>query len=107
LPWGDGEIDLGITGPPYCLGEEIAYAGGGDYDDYAVYREELVPAWCRELFRVVNPDDGRWCIDVPIDIAGRSRRAARRQAPLEPKPVYADWLQALLSAGFKYRTTIV
>src|SRR5437868_14849660 len=85
----------------------MAYAGGVDYDDYAVYRDELVPAWCRELFRVDNPDGGRWCINVAIDIAGHSRRHARRQAPFEPKPLYSDWLQALLAAGFKYRTTIL
>src|SRR4051794_22566493 len=73
LPWADSDIDLGITSPPYCLGEKIAYADGGDYENYAVSRDELVPARCRQLSRVANPDGGRWCINVPIDIAGRSR----------------------------------
>jgi len=71
-----------------------------------VYRDELVPAWSRQLYRVTSPDGGRWCINVPIDIAGRGDRNAQRQHPTEPKPVYADWLQALLAVGFRYRTTI-
>ncbi len=41
LPWADGEIDLGITSLPYCLGEKIQYAGGQDYDNYDAYRDEL------------------------------------------------------------------
>jgi site-specific DNA-methyltransferase (adenine-specific) len=106
LPWADGEIDLGITSPP-CLGERIKYAGGGDYDNYRFYRDELLPAWCRQFFRVTNPTSGRWCVNVPIDIADRSHPDARRHASLEPKPVYADWVRALLAAQFNYRTTIL
>jgi hypothetical protein len=89
------------------LGDRIAYAGGADYDDYPVYRDELVPAWCRQFFRVAKADGGRWCINVPIDITGRSGRCARADGPREPRPIYADWLQALLGAGFSYRTTIL
>jgi site-specific DNA-methyltransferase (adenine-specific) len=107
LAWDDGEIDLGITSPPYCLGEKIQYAGGQDYDNYDGYRDELLPAWCRQLFRVTRPNGGRWCINVPIDIARRSQPDAPRPTPLAPKPVYSDWLQALLATGFTYRTTIL
>jgi site-specific DNA-methyltransferase (adenine-specific) len=106
LPWADGEIDLGVTSPPYCLGAKVPYADGGDYDNYSVYRDELVPAWCHQLFRVTSPHGGRWCINVPIDIAGRSLDTPRH-TPLNPKPVYSDWLQALLASGFTYRTTIL
>jgi DNA modification methylase len=54
---------------------------------------------------VTKPDGGRWCINVPIDIAGRLRE--HKHKSLDPKPVYADWLLALLSVGFRYRTTIL
>ena len=30
LAWADGEIDLGITSPPYCLGQKILYDGEPD-----------------------------------------------------------------------------
>ena len=106
LPWADGEINLGITSPPYCLGEGVAYADGGDYDDYTLYGDQLVPAWCREFFRVTDPAGGRWCVNVPMDVAGHRRRDPKGR-PLEPQPMYADWLQALLAAGFSYRTTIL
>jgi hypothetical protein len=49
LPWADGELDLGVTSPPYCLGGKVPYAEGGDYLDYMSYRAELVPAWSREM----------------------------------------------------------
>jgi DNA modification methylase len=105
LRWSDGEIDIGITSPPYCLGSAIPYEDGGDYDDYDYYRDELVPLWCRELLRVSNPEGGRWCVNVPLDSRGPGRGEARQAR--ESRPVYADWLHALTCAGFAYRTTIL
>jgi hypothetical protein len=40
---------------PIAWGEKIQYAGGQDYDNGA-YRDELRPAWCRQLFRVTSPN---------------------------------------------------
>jgi site-specific DNA-methyltransferase (adenine-specific) len=104
LRWADGEIDLGITSPPYCLGASVAYDDGGDYDDYEQYRSEMLPAWCRQLARVTNPAGGRWCVNVPVDSRGPGRAQPRPSS--ESRPLYADWLDALLAAGFQYRTTI-
>jgi site-specific DNA-methyltransferase (adenine-specific) len=104
LHWSDGEIDVGITSPPYCLGSAIAYEEGGDYDNYDLYRSDLLPSWCRQLLRVTNPAGGRWCVNVPIDSRGPGRGHERQSAA--SRPLYADWLHALTSVGFEYRTTI-
>ena len=104
VPWADGEIDLGITSPPYCLGEAVPYADGGDYTDYEHYRQVLVPAWCAELYRVSHPDHGRWCLNVPIDSTGP---ASRGRGAMRPRAVYVHWLAALEAVGFTYRTTIL
>ncbi len=104
LPWPDGSVDLGITSPPYCLGEAVPYEKGGDYADYEHYRQVLVPAWCAQLYRVSHPQHGRWCVDVPIDAAGN---AGDNRRPLQPRAMYAHWLAALEAAGFAYRTTIL
>ncbi len=104
LPWPDGSVDLGITSPPYCLGEAVPYEKGGDYADYEHYRQVLLPAWCAQLYRVSHPEHGRWCVDVPIDAAGN---AGDNRRPLQPRAMYAHWLAALEAAGFAYRTTIL
>ena len=56
-----------MSSPPYCLGEKVPYADGGDYDNYSAYLE-LTKRWASELLRVVNREHGRICLDVPIDI---------------------------------------
>jgi site-specific DNA-methyltransferase (adenine-specific) len=94
LPWTDGSIDLVVTSPPYCLGDKVPYADGGDYDDYRAYRE-LTERWAAELLRVVNPEHGRLCLDVPID----TDRGGWR-------PLAHHWQSALEAAGWQYRTTI-
>ncbi len=95
LPWTDGSIDLVITSPPYCLGEKVPYADGGDYDDYGAYLE-LVARWARELVRVSHPEHGRLCVDVPIDTDLGGWR-----------PLAHHWQRALAVAGWQYRTQIV
>jgi site-specific DNA-methyltransferase (adenine-specific) len=95
LPWADGSIDLIVTSPPYCLGEKVPYADGGDYDDYDAYLE-LVSCWTRELARVSHPEHGRICVDVPID----TDRGGWR-------PAAHHWQTALEAAGWKFRTQIV
>jgi len=104
LPWANGSIDLGITSPPYCLGDAVPYADGGDYADYEHYRQVVVPAWCAELYRVSNAAHGRWCVDVPLDTAGN---AGDERQPIQPRAMYAHWIAALEAAGFAYRTTIL
>lgn len=95
LPWADGSVDLVVTSPPYCLGEKVPYADGGDYDDYGAYLE-LVARWARELLRVAHPEHGRLCVDVPIDTDLGGWR-----------PLAHHWLRTLEDAGWQYRTQIV
>ena len=48
------------------------------------------------MFRAAAPQ-GRACINVPLDT----------RADGVPRAVYADWLAALLRAGWSYQTTII
>jgi DNA modification methylase len=94
LPWPDGSIDLFVTSPVYPL-DEIRYVGAPRYRDYASYLQQ-VDRWAAAMFRAAAPQ-GRACINVPLDT----------RADGVPRAVYADWLAALLRAGWSYQTTIV
>jgi site-specific DNA-methyltransferase (adenine-specific) len=86
--------DLIVTSPPYGLDLE-----GSDQDeDGANWGEYVLKAdmWAQEMYAVVNPDHGRLCLNIPLDRSKGSREA-----------VYADWVQVLRRAGWKYEATIV
>lgn len=94
LPLPDGLADLILTSPPYNL--DKAYGGGlDDATDYLDYLE-LVAVWAREMRRIAAPH-GRLALNVPLD----TMRGGT------PRPVYADWLHALVDAGWQYRSTLV
>ncbi len=87
--WGDGELDVLLTSPPYATGQP--YAGGGDVDPEAY--PDCVRAWVAEMFRVMHPEHGRALVVVPFDTSWL--------------PVSALWQMALVQAGFKYRPSVV
>jgi site-specific DNA-methyltransferase (adenine-specific) len=92
LPWPDGSCDLVLTSPPYCL--DKPYAEGGDVPNYPTYRQLMI-VWATQLYRVAHPEHGRLCLTVPVD---RSRDSH--------EPIYAHWVAALETVGWRYRTTI-
>lgn len=92
LPWPSDVVDLVVTSPPYNLG--LPYAGVDDWLPYGEYLAR-VHRWTAELYRVAA-DQGRACINVPLDTHNGGRHA-----------LYADWLHAMRWAGWHYRTTIV
>jgi DNA modification methylase len=67
------------------------------YHDDIPYRSYInwVADWARELLRV-STGGGRACINIPLDTNKGGKR-----------PVYADYVQAFLSVGWCYHTTIV
>jgi site-specific DNA-methyltransferase (adenine-specific) len=89
----DGSLDLLIGSPPFAL--DVPYADGGDVPNYTTYRR-CMAEWSTELFRVSNPVRGRLCLEVPVD---RSKDGVY-------EPVYHHWVQELVAAGFRYRTTL-
>jgi site-specific DNA-methyltransferase (adenine-specific) len=103
-PAWTGVADLVMTSPPYGL--DVPYANDvPDPSDYAVYGD-LRRRWAHALYRTTNPDHGRACVNVPIDTTGRTPRRGQRHE-ITPRPIYVDWLNDLLAAGFLYRTTIL
>ena len=92
LPWPSGRVNLITTSPPYNLG--LPYAGVDDWLPYGEYLHR-VQRWAVEMFRVAA-DQGRACINVPLDTHNGGRHA-----------VYADWCDAMRWAGWSYRSTIV
>ena len=96
IPLQDGLVDLIVTSPPYGLG--MSYHESDDNEGYEVYLSHVL-AWSDEMFRVLGPQ-GRICLNVPLDISHDGGYFA-------PKPIYADWVGALMESGFRYRTTIV
>jgi site-specific DNA-methyltransferase (adenine-specific) len=97
-----GIADLVLTSPPYGL--DMPYTNNvPDPSDYSLY-SELRRGWCAELHRITNPEHGRACVNVPIDVAGRT---GRNHQEISPRLIYADWLHDLLATGFQYRATIL
>jgi site-specific DNA-methyltransferase (adenine-specific) len=89
---GDESVDLTITSPPYNL--DVGYNGYKDDIPYRAYLD-WVETWAASLLRV-STRGGRACINVPLDTNKGGKRA-----------VYADYVQAFRTAGWKYHTTIV
>lgn len=91
LPWPDGSVDLIFTSPPYGL----ALFEQDDPDQHEAYME-LVDQWCAEMHRVAGWQ-GRVVVNVALDTTKGDT----------PHPLYCDWLNSLIAAGFTYRTTIM
>jgi site-specific DNA-methyltransferase (adenine-specific) len=92
LPLPDGAVDLIVTSPPYGLG--IDYSDSDDNSEYAAYLGHT-RMWAAEMHRIAAPQ-GRICLNVPLDITRGG-----------VQPMYADWLDSLRAAGWRYRCSIV
>ncbi len=85
-------INLIITSPPYNIGIEY-----GTYDDNKTYKEylEFTKDWLTKCFEVLE-NNGRICINVPIDTGKNGKRS-----------IAADITILAKRAGFKYKGTII
>jgi len=92
-----GTIDLIVTSPPYNCG--IDY---DSYDDVRPWKEYFT--WCAEwlqsCYRVLK-EDGRICINVPVDVKADKRVGNNRRG------LYAEFYQLLQCVGYNYHGTIV
>lgn len=64
LPWPDGSIDLGITSPPYCLGEAVPYE----------------PSFTQRVERAVRPVPGRSAPNWHCEAARFGSRTSTRRS---------------------------
>ena len=92
LDFKKDSVDLIITSPPYNIG--IDY---GEYDDNKTYKDylEFSKSWLIKCFGVLK-DNGRICINVPIDVGKNGKHS-----------VAADLTILAKCAGFKYKGTII
>jgi site-specific DNA-methyltransferase (adenine-specific) len=86
--------NLIVTSPPYSLGVDYGQAGYADDQPYARYLE-WVKTWATTLLHV-SADDGRACINIPLDTNKGGKRA-----------IYADYLRIFQEVGWLYQTSIV
>ena len=88
----ENSIDLIATSPPYNV--EIDY---GSYDDQASYASYLdfTCKWLEKALAVLR-DDGRLCLNIPLD-----KNKGGQQC------VYADILGIAKDVGLKYHSTVV
>jgi site-specific DNA-methyltransferase (adenine-specific) len=88
----EGKVELIVTSPPYNIG--IDY---GKYDDNKTYKEylEFTKAWLGKTLQLLK-DNGRICINVPIDTGKFGKRS-----------LAADLTILAKRAGFKYKGTII
>ena len=86
--------NLIVTSPPYSLGVDYGQAGYADDQPYAQYLE-WVRRWALILLQV-SADDGRACINIPLDTNKGGKRA-----------IYADYLRIFQEVGWTYQTSIV
>jgi site-specific DNA-methyltransferase (adenine-specific) len=95
-------VHLVVTSPPYNLGKDY-----GTARDDATYHQylEWVTAWCRELWRVLEPG-GRLCLNIPLDINLSFDAGGKRVT--QKRPVLADFTHRLVNEeGWLYNTTIL
>lgn len=87
-----GKVNLIVTSPPYNVGIEY-----GNTDDKTSYEEYLhfTENYLKRFYEVLA-DDGRVCLNIPLD---------KNKGGL--KSVYADVLTLAKSVGLKYQSTIV
>lgn len=90
LPLAGPSVELVVTSPPYSL--DVAYDGGDvEAGDWPSFMAE----WLAEALRVTKPS-GRLALNVPLDT---TRGGCR--------PTYAQAVDAAVSVGWCYRSTIV
>lgn len=85
-------VDLIVTSPPYNLG--IPYNAHQDDSPYEQYLQ-FTKAWLAKCFQLLK-DDGRACINVPLDTNKMGHYS-----------IGADITTLAKLVGFQYRTTIV
>ncbi len=90
----DGSVDLVVTSPPFDLG--LDYGPGIDDALGRRFYLEQARRWALAWWRKGGPQ-ARLCLNVPLDTMGEAG----------PRPMYADWVQVLEAAGWRYRTSIV
>ena len=85
-------IDLIVTSPPYNVGIEY-----NEHNDDMSYNEylEWSKKWLKKSLKLLK-DDGRMCLNLPIDKYKDDKR-----------PIYADIVNIAKEVGFKYQTTII
>jgi len=91
---GAAGVNLIVTSPPYSLGVDYGQAGYADDQPYARYLD-WVRTWATALLHV-SANDGRACINIPLDSNKGGKRA-----------VYADYLRIFQEVGWTYQTSIV
>jgi len=85
-------IDLVVTSPPYNVGMEYgAHEDDSSYGDYL----DVARAWMQRCFAWLK-DDGRFCLNVPLD-----KNKGGQQS------VGADLTAIAKAVGFQYHATIV
>ncbi|RMH00928.1 MAG: site-specific DNA-methyltransferase, partial [Aquificota bacterium] len=87
-----GKVNLIITSPPYNVG--INYSSVNDsltYEDYLHFTERYL-----EKFYELLADDGRVCLNIPLD---KNKGGLRS--------VYADVVCIAKKVGFNYQSTII
>lgn len=90
--FSSNSIDCVITSPPYNL--DINYEGYKDNKNYLDYLE-FSKNYLSLLYNVLK-EDGRFCLNIPIDANTFGRES-----------IYSDILQIAKDIGFKYNTTIM
>lgn len=86
--------NLIVTSPPYSLGVDYGHTGYADNQPYVSYLS-WVRTWATTLLQVAA-DDGRACINIPLDSNKGGKRA-----------IYADYLRIFQEVGWTYQTSIV
>lgn len=85
-------MDLVVTSPPYNV--DIKYGSFKDDITYGDYLE-FTGQWLEKTYDVLK-DDGRFCLNVPLD-----KNKGGQQS------VYADFVKIAKKTGFKYHSTII
>lgn len=88
----DNSIDLIITSPPYNV--DIEYNSHDDFLNYDAYLE-FTEKWITKCLKVAK-DDGRFCLNVPLD-----KNKGGQQS------VCADITCIAKKVGWKYHSTII
>jgi site-specific DNA-methyltransferase (adenine-specific) len=91
---GKLNVNLIVTSPPYALGVDYGQAGYADDQPYTEYLR-WVRTWATTLLNVAA-NDGRACINIPLDSNKGGKRA-----------IYADYLRIFQEVGWTYQTSIV
>ncbi len=87
-----GKVNLIVTSPPYNVGIEYGSVNDGlGYEEYLHFTEKYL-----KRFRELLADDGRVCLNIPLD---------KNKGGLQS--IYADVVGLAKSVGLKYQSTVV